>query len=225
MTKQKHQLGFGTVGVLAISVAVLAVGGIGFTLYKKSSETKTAVVTGTNPTNNETVAEPPAQPKQLVQSSDKQYTNEKYGISFSYPKEWRIAREAEPSPQPDSPTPVEFGVTLSRISDEKYAATAVIEVHSKDFNSMRDFFAANYTDGNATAKLSKKEQPDKGKRSVYLATTYPLADGSSYTTQHYLFAVDSKTYSIRSINEELNLQVDPGYTTKFDRVYRSLKIQ
>lgn len=191
----------------------------GYIVFTKSS--KNAVTPGTisdGTKSDITKDEPDLQP-----GATKQYNNDRYGISFDYPETWEIS-ESTPEPQPTSPAPVEFGVSTSRISSDKYKTTAVVEVYGKNLDVMSDFFTKPLQQ-NSSAKLVKTENTEKGKRSVQLMTTFNVSGGSSYVVKQYLFAVGEKTYSIQTINEELNMQADPNYISKFDQLYKSLKIE
>jgi hypothetical protein len=118
---------------------------------------------------------------------------------------------------------VEFGVSLSRSTTDKYKQTAALVVYSENFDEMSNFFTAQIPQGD-NAKLAKKETTDKNMRSVQLITTYKVTAGTSYVTKQYLYAVGDKTYSLETINEELNAQIDPNYAADFDKLYESLRL-
>ena len=148
----------------------------------------------------------------------KAYHNEKYGISFYYPNDWKA--EEVPVETPSGLTPTEFAVNLKMNISEKYAETASIEVHTKNANDIAQIFE-DYYKQSTTAKVEKTRQTIKGKDRYHITVTQP----SGEKVEHYIFAANDKSYSFRSVNETINLSRSPQYWDNFQKTFDSLELK
>ena len=86
MGKLKHnQSGFGAVEILIILALVTVIGGIGVYVWNKN-QTKEVVTSKSTQVVSKNAAESSA-----TNSSTKEYVNEEYGFSFSYPSTWKLS--------------------------------------------------------------------------------------------------------------------------------------
>lgn len=217
-----RQSGFGTVGILAVVFAVLVIGGIGYTVFEKTSDTKSAIVSTNTPT-----PAPVAPTPQVTTHPAKgyeamgHYNNDKYGISFYYPKEWTI--EEVPVNDPSGPVPVEFAVNINVATPDKYKAAATIEISTKDYQSVKSFYEGSDA-ANSSARVTRTEAGDKGKQSTHYVTNIGIGSGAT-RTERFLYAVGDKTYALESVAEELNVQRDSTYWDKFNSIHSSLQVR
>jgi type II secretory pathway pseudopilin PulG len=147
------------------------------------------------------------------------YSNDKYGIRFYHPKDW--STEEVPIDNPSGATPIQFAVNIKGNTNDKYAETASLEIHTQGLQEVAKFYDGYYGQS-TTAKVSKQDVSLKGKQSIHYTFTPPPG---TEKTEHYLFAVGTKTYSLRSINEDLNVQRSPDYWVNFQKIYDSLQIK
>lgn len=209
--------GFSVVEILAVVAVVGLLGAVGWLVYdrqkNKDSNSQTTAQTSQQEQKKETTKEE-ANPYEGMT----QYSNAKYGITFYHPKDWKT--EEVPIDNPSGLTPTEFAINVKGNTTEKYAETASIEVHTKNLQETAKTYEDFYGQS-TTAKVSKATGTLKGKNSVHLTITQPDGD----KTEHYLFAVGNKTYSLRSINESLNVQRSQDYWSNFQKLYDSLELQ
>lgn len=211
-----NQKGFSVVEILVVVVIVGLFGAVGWLVYDRQSKNKTepvATQTVTKKESNES-----ATPVKDPYEGMTKYTNDKYGISFYHAKDWKT--EELPIDTPSGLTPTEFAINVKGNTTEKYAETASLEIHTKNLQETAKTYEDIYGQS-TTAKVNKVTGTLKGKESVRLTITQPDGD----KTEHYLFAVGSKTYSLRSINESLNVQRSQDYWSNFQKLYDSLQLK
>lgn len=209
------QKGFSVVEVLIVIVVVGLLGAVGWLAYDRQKDKAEPGATKTETQKENTQTTPPT--KDPYEGMAK-YSNDKYGISFYHPKDWKT--EEVPIETPSGLTPAEFAINVKGNTTEKYAETASIEIHTKNLKETTKTYEDLYGQS-TTAKVSKVTGTLKGKDSVHLTVTQP--DGGK--TEHYLFAVGNKTYSVRSINESLNVRRSQDYWSNFQRLYDSLQLK
>jgi hypothetical protein len=216
-----RRAGFGVVGVVVVILVIAVIAGAGFVVLgrngKKSTDTSARVPTP--PVSvKENVPASPAEPAKAYPET-LHYTNDKYGISFYYPQEWRVNEVTTTAPS--GPAPIEFTVGLKGAKEEKYVA--VFEVYSKNYKDIADYFVSADA-GNNVAHQQRAEGSTNGKQSTSLitGTTFP---NSQDRVEQYYYNAGTKTYGLRSINEELNVQRDSAYWDKFKVVHDSLELR
>ncbi len=199
-----------------VIIAILAVGGT--LIYRHNHKTMSGS-TNSNSTSPSSTTNSSTRP----QSADtyagwKTYTNQQYGYSFKYASSWKVAEVA--SGGSGTVDPIEFSSNVQWDNNEKYTDVATFEIHTNDFDSVvkaRDTYYAQ----SATAKVSKDEKVIKNKQAVHYLITF---SDSNNKIEEYYFQVGSKTYSLRSINESLNLSRSATYWDDFQKVIDSLTI-
>jgi cytoskeletal protein RodZ len=213
--------GFSIVGVLVALVVVAAVGLGGFFVWQKNKEdeptgksnNKTSQNEQKNENNEEEENETP-DPYEGWQT----HSNATYGISFKYPAGWKTEEVAGSSSPGNYPITIEYAINVKRNEDVKYNNTVAVEVLHQSLDEAVVEYDKQFAQAPSNP-VTKTTNQLKGKQSVQYAFS------NSETGQRlYLFAVGGKTYSFRSINEELNVQADPDYWAKFGKVFESLQI-
>lgn len=200
--------------ILAIVVVVAAVAFGGWYVWQKNRDDK--------PTNNV------SQNEQKDAGKDPQaidpyagwqsYSNAKYDISFKYPPDWRVEEVPGPESSPSaSLTQLEFAINVKRNEEAKYNTVVVIEVDKQAMDKVEAVYDKIYAQS-SSATVSKSSDKLKGESSVQYVVNNVHED-----SKRYLFSKGGKTYSFASINEELNVQLDPDYWAKFDRVFESFQ--
>jgi hypothetical protein len=200
---------------ILLMVVVLVVGALGFGgwwVWKKSqdhaSKNQAKPATNTTSKNDRTT-----EVKQDPYEGWKTYINEPYGISFRYPSDWNI-KEFKPDENTSSAAiTVGFAVYIKRNEEVKYNTVISIEELSRDLDGMTRWYDS--------PMLVKTTQNLKGKPSVQ----YSQTDGNEPRLKKYLFGVNAKTYEFSSINEMSNVEKDPDYWSKFDKVFDSFEIK
>jgi len=144
------------------------------------------------------------------------YDNHTYGFAVKYPTDW-LVREVSATPPP-GPDPVEFAANLQWQTSEKYSETATLEVHTNDLAAVTAYYD-NYYAQSSLNQVTKHQQTLKGHQAV----SYQVTNGG-IPAKRYLFKVGNKTYSLASVNEELNQQRSAQYWADFDQVFGSLVI-
>jgi prepilin-type N-terminal cleavage/methylation domain-containing protein len=211
-----NQTGFSIVEILVAVVIIGLVGAVGWLVYDRLSKDKiepVATQIKTQKESNET-----ATPAKDPYEGMAKYTNDKYGISFYHAKDWKT--EEVHIDASSGLIPTEFAINVKGNSTEKYAETASIEIHTKNLQETAKTYEDLYGQS-TTAKVNKVTGTLKGEESVHLTITQPDGD----KTEHYLFAVGSKTYSLRSINEPLNVERSQDYWSNFQKLYDSLQLK
>lgn len=210
--KKPNQTGFSIPDMLLV---VVVIGGvvlaITYGLAVLLGKAKIVTPDSAKTTKTEKPKEKPADPYKDWKS----YNNSTYGISFKYPSDWKID-EVVVQPPSEGLTKTEFAINVKRNVEEKYSATAIVEVLNQNFNEVIAVYDQMFTQAPAS-KVIKTTAPLKGKRSVQYAIGDPTG------IKHYLFEASEKTYVLSSINEELNAQVDADYWTKFNKVFESMQ--
>jgi len=213
---RKNQDGFSVVEIVLVIVVVGLIGGVGWYVVKaRNNSDKTVESTAQSKSESPTKTTTPT--KDPYEGMRK-YSNDKYGITFYHPKDWNT--EEVPIDTPSGPTPTEFAVNIQGNTNEKYSETASLEIHTKNLQEITKEYDAYYGQS-TTAKINKVTGTLKGKESVHLTITQPDGD----KTEHYLFAVGNKTYSLRSVNESLNVQRSQDYWSNFQKLYDSLQLK
>jgi Tfp pilus assembly protein PilE len=214
-----NQKGFSVVELLIIIVVVGLLGAVGWLVYDrqtdKDSNSQSTAKTSQQEQKKETLKE---EAKANPYEGMTQYSNAKYGISFYHPKDWTTVEV--PIENPSGLTPTEFAINVKGNTTEKYSETAAVEIHIKNFQETTKTYEDMYGQS-TTAKVSKVAGILKGKESIHFTISQPDGD----KTEHYLFAVGGKTYSLRSINESLNIQRSQDYWANFQKVYDSLELK
>lgn len=215
-SKNKYQTGMGALVVTIVLLVLIVIGTAGFIIFNRHND-KT-------PTKSSHMDPPKASPassnsdnKPTNETKSKHYSNDKYGINFDYPEEWNIEEVKVNSSQ--GPVPIEFNISLSANTTEKYKETAVVEIYNKSYPEVTNYYNSAPLD-DAMARGTKTQGTILGK-----TATHYVYDSDSSKAENFIFAVSDKTYGFRSINEELNKQRDPGYWDKFTRVRDSLRIK
>ncbi len=219
-----HQRGFGIIAILTLIIVVTIISIAGFGVYKNQHKTNAMTTTTPSATSPTTpVQSPTEQPSQPVEMLLSHYKSSKYtGIAFDYPKEW-IVNELL-NDKSTGPVPVEFSITTSINSDEKYKTTALLEVIDKDYSSVASYYYSTYTQSNSL-KVDKSETALQTKKVTHFVNTSSSDPTNPTRFEQYLIDVNGKTYSLSSINEELNVQRDNAYWQKFDKLFETLKIE
>jgi len=211
-----NEKGFSVVEILVVVVIVGLVGTVGWLVYDRQSKNKTEPVATQAETQKED-SETTTAAKDPYEGMTK-YSNDKYGVTFYHTKDWKT--EEVPIDTPSGLTPTEFAINVKGNTTEKYAETASLEIHTKNLQETAKTYEDLYGQS-TTAKVNKVTGKLKGKESVHLTVTQPDGD----KTEHYLFAVGNKTYSLRSINESLNVQRSQDYWNNFQKLYDSLQLK
>lgn len=213
VTRALHQRGSLPV-VIAAVIAVVAVISLGAWYVKHNNKS-------VNQDNSTTSVRPKAdENKQITPTADpygdwNSYDNTVYGISFRYPRDWRV--EEGPANSPGSATRQEYVISMKRTEDTKYSDTVNLEILGEGLGTAAKWYD-NYFAQAPENETTKTTIQLKGRESVQ----YAVADSAQ--TKLYLLGVGDKTYLFTSINEELNAQADTDYRNKFDKVFDSLHI-
>jgi hypothetical protein len=206
-----RQAGFST-GLIIAAVLVLAViGGTGFVVFKKSTS-KQATTTPPTTDTKATVDEPDAEPEQpATYEGMTQYTNEKFGLSFYFPNEWRV-EERDPTLTAD-PEKTELSLWLVDKNAKERSEAGIVSVIARDLANAAPGVHGNIDDYRESLTL-------KGKT----AAKYTFPQSKSVNRVMYHFAVGDKTYTIGTIYETQNIERAPDYMAKFDKVVESLRL-
>jgi len=141
----------------------------------------------------------------------KTYSNAEYGVSFKHPADWTIEEVSiEPS---TNHIRQEFSAGVKHSMEAQYNNTIALEILDQSLQTTSDWY-----DNNLSAQVIKTADLLKNRKSVQ----YTRNDNRK--SKLYVFDVNQKTYIFRSINEELNVQLDPEYWSKFDKIFDSLQI-
>lgn len=203
-----NRRGFSTVRIVVVCLVVVAAVTSGIFISKQNkiklstnnaSPSSTRVpITGANLSQTE------------IDEAWKTYTSTKYGFSFSYPQEWKI-EERDPSKAFDSES-TELSLWLVNPSAPDHAETVAITVLAKDISRT--------TPIGGDSPEYKQELNLKGKNT----TKYTFPQSASVNRIMYHFAVNSKTYTIETVNEERNIERNPDYIAKFDKIVDSVQL-
>jgi hypothetical protein len=205
-----RQAGFGAVGIVAVVVVLFVVAGTGFVVLKKSGDTKTAVTPAASPSATPSNTAGTGEPVQPVDDS-KLYANEKYGLSFAYPKEWRVE---ERDPNITYIEPVELSLAIVDTLSEKDSIVATVAVSSSPLSEV-----GPVGDGEKASPY-KKQVVIKSKQAVQ----YSIPQTESVNREMYYIAAGGKTYWVHTFDEENNAKRDKDYTAKFNKIVESLKL-
>jgi|GEM_PF-1068555 len=226
MNTRKSSNGFGAVGIVVVLVVVVVIALTGLWVWKhgKSANTKSST-TNKQATTAQTKVPQTKTPTVDPYAGWKSYNNSLYGITFKYPAEWKVNDSCDENTKPPvnniDVTGVYCGIEVDFDTNQKYADAVSIEISSDSIDKVSSFYDKYYQQPNVNnPTLAKTTNELKGKTSVQ----YIFTD-AGVVTKHYLFSVGTKTYSFRSINEELNLQRSKDYWSNFDKVFDSLVIQ
>jgi len=220
MTKREYQSGFGVVGILAIAVAVLAISGIGYVVLKKEpSSTKTSTTANSKPAEKGSLPKPSEQPKQQTQTNEKRYVNDRYGISFSYPADWRV-EERDPATSSLEYYKTVLSVWLLDTRVKPEVVTAELSIHARDLESVTAVIDDD-VESHATGETNyKQSQSFKGKDAV----KYSIPQSKSVNRIMYYISGGQKTYAIQTDNEDTNIKNSPNYVDKFNKMVDSLRL-
>ncbi len=217
-----NQLGFGAVGILAAVVLVVAIAGVGYLVFKKSSDTRSATTPSVGPSPDPSPTPPAPGNEPNPYEGMTKYTNDKYGFSFYYPNEWKV--EEVSVEEPSGSLPTEFAANINFNTTEKYKGAATFEIVDKGYDAVVSQYAQQYGD-NSSAKVGKSEALVGGKAVTHFTINLPKTQPVPSKLEHVLFDAGNKTYSLRSINEELNVQRDPTYWDKFEKMQTSVELR
>lgn len=216
MTKKTNSSGFSFSIVLVVVVVISTLVLGGYFVWQRNKDDESASKTKeTSQSDKKNTSEDDA--KQADPYGDwRMYSSTTYGISFRYPTDWKVDEGVADSPS--SATKQEYAINLKRNDDMKYSDTISIEVLGQDLAASTAWYDSSFAQMEG-ATVSKTTNELKGKRSVQ----YAVSNGG-VETKVYLFSVNSRTYVFSSLNEELNVQTDGEYWTKFDKLFKSLLI-
>ncbi len=221
---KSHQAGFSAVAIAVVVLVAVVIGGIGFTVFKKSSDTKSAAVPAetspnTSPTQNEQTATPVKEPLEDPYAGMTQYTNDKYGFSFYYPNEWRVEeRDVKFTMDPEK---TELSLWIVDKNAKSDPSTAVITIINRNLVEVTANLDGEITSHGAKLADYKTDITFKGKQAV----KYTIKQPENVNRQRYYISVENKTYSLETIDERINIDRDASYMAKFNKVFDSLKVQ
>jgi hypothetical protein len=214
-----REAGFGIVGIVAVVIVVVAVAGVGFAVFKKSSDTKNATTSATTPGTKTPVTQPSTQPQQAedpYQGMTK-YANAKYGFSFYYPSSWRL-EERDPVASSFETDKTELSIWLVNTTTKTPTDAAIITVNGADLA----YFTKRIED-EAGSYAAKSVVTISGKNAVKF--TIPQgAKTSAVKREMYFVAAGGKTYAVQSTNEETNQTSSPSYMGDIGRLINSFKL-
>lgn len=177
----------------------------------KSSSAKQADATPQKSINNTT-----AQP---ADEQWKTYSNGTYGVSFRYPQAWVVGHEGNVSSS--SPTfPISFTANINFDVPEKYAESAVFEVVDESIADVISYYMNAYN--NSSQSITSKDLTVGSHNAVQLS--HKSNKISADRGEILLVSVEDKTYSFRSINEELNLTRSSSYQEDIANLLSSVTV-
>jgi hypothetical protein len=193
-----RQSGSSIVVALVLAAAIGVIGATGSLVYQHNR-----VNAATNP-DTATAASPA-------------YSNNTYGLSYSYPSNWTPSGDVTNDPK-TSATRQEFGTGLKLNTATENNNTVEIEILDEPLQTAVAWYDQYYAQ--TPIKVNKTTGTLKGKQSVQYDFVAP-----TYETKQYLFAVGSKTYMLSSVNESLNVSASASYWSNFTNTFNSLTIR
>ncbi len=213
MAKKLSSRGFTPVGVIvAVIVAAAVIAGGWYVWHNNKTDTKAKAANKSSTSQAAKATKTPADPY----AGWHKYSSQDYGVTFKYPATWKV--EGGVIDAPAGADPQEFAANLMVNIEEKYNTTAAFEVHTNNLAAVTQYYDGYFAQSSLN-QVSKQSKTLKGKTAVAYDVT-----NSGVHSKVYLFDAGAKTYSFRSLNEELNLQRSASYWTDFDRVFDTLTI-
>lgn len=203
-----NRRGIGTVGIVFVCLVVIAAIASGI-LVSKQNKTK-LFTNNISPSSTQQPISEANISQSEVDEAWKTYTSTKHGFSFSYPEEWKI-EERDPSKAFDSES-TELSLWLIDPSAPDHSETVIVTVLAKD--------TSRTTPIGGDSPEYKQDLSLKGKDTI----KYTFPQSASVNRIMYHFAVNSKTYSIETVNEERNIERNQDYMAKFDKIVESLQL-
>ena len=203
-----NQSGFSVIELLLaiLVVAALAVTDLVVYQHHKPISAKNSAATSTTQMNTPPKSTTTTQPAQ-ANAGLTQYTNDKYGISFYYPNDWR-AEERNPATSSPDTEKTELALWLVDTTAKTRPETAVILVSSRDLASEASIY------GSSVGAPDTQQLTLKGKSAI----KYTIPQSPTVNRIMYFIAVGTKTYSVQTYYEETNLARTPDYMTKFNNL-------
>lgn len=221
-TSSIRQTGFGVLPVVAVVLVVAVTAGVGFLIFNKNNDTKTAATTPTDSSApKQELQQQSGSPEPSVDpyAGMKQYTNTKYNLSFYYPADWRV-EERDPMLTMD-PERTELSVWLINVDAKADASTAVVTVVNRSLDEMTRSLDADLARFRDQSGNKKTDTTVKGKTAV----KYSIMQPENVSRERYYIGAANKTYSIETIDERINLERDAKYFEKFNTVAQSLQVR
>lgn len=209
----KHkQYGFSLLAILAIVLALAAIGSASYYVWHKNHSAKQ------NAVKQEPTSKPPETPAKTNDKYQgwKEYKNSAYRVRFKYPADWKI-EEHEDNPATDSKYRQEYEIVVSRQQQYKYNQAVRLDVLDKSMEQISEHYNQLALD-NPDSKQSTKATSFKGLNSV----EYTFRDNPGL--RRYLVSVGAKTYVVESFDTWFN-ENDPSYWQKFDLLIESLELK